>query len=1093
MRFAFSIFILLCLLSVGAASAASVTKHELGSQELIGVQNDGFVQDAAFTKTRVDTVLFGNDDGFGNALVGGTWDFDDVGSDPFQGWTSFDDTVESGVFFGRVTAQDFLDHGDPCTPMLDGTTGQLWVGIHEDYAAANDYIGGMGYENDMTQVALSPAIAIDPATDDVDISFSYFNFTEVDFDYTYIYVRCYDGGGELLDPDGEHEVDALTGELNDYGNPLTYAATVESGMLPASTASVRLELRFLSDGGWADEDGLYLTDCGPFAADNVVFTVGGNVNSYDFDIDEEGWIFERYNSPHTYMGIVGSEIYGGWLEEVGLLCNCALNGNALEFVDEDDSPFSPPGHPIGQREVSRSGKVARGIYQPPEYNQTLVTWTYFSYLPQQRGVSYRPGFRFFPYSTEINPVPHWSPRLGQDTWYWTGDDPFCIVNNRNMTTLDGVAGDPMPAAWDSMQFIYEVFSSCAAFGLPPDPDEGNSLGTPVIDDIQVKLTGSVDAPAISINTGHQFMDSFGQNFPTYLEPSDRGNSNIVRDLGSKDDPEANDWNADTAEVIGPNVSAADPLSQYFVELCFRVTHKGPRQDMVPEYHAWKNRLSGDPESEIVCVLMDSTEALGTASANKFLTYFHENDPGFDATYPDLSEMNEILPDGIFTPGTQISYHYEAYWANVPDPERFAYPNGYWEFETLPRMTLSGDDEYSVQWPCMLYIDAYNNGGEFFLEPTFNQAGIAYDKFDYLDTASNWHCPMMRSLCPTGPYNPGGFGNNGCTLEQLLGYRMIFMSTGLQSSGTMERSDWTLFGNWLNATECDFPSIRRGIIFDGDQVGSIMSVYRPEGEDLLHNMFGATLVADAYREYNDDWEFCVYLAPASNAEFEVADDISVFGNGCPNTFNYNVLGVQAGIDGAVGNLLYENMDVPAVEYAQVVRSNLSYPFNWRSVINGFSSHHLSWVGCGGGECATDSSCVVNGAALSLQPALAWITEGADAFLPWLYPCSDMAVDEDDVAHSQLRVNYLRGASPNPFRNTATIRFNLANEGNVDFAIYDVSGRMVKSLGENRFAAGDNTVQWDGTDGNGNRVGGGIFWMQMTTEDGFSSGKKMIVMR
>jgi flagellar hook capping protein FlgD len=1075
---------------VGLAGARDTTTN-LSSQKQFNTE-DGFItDDAAFTKTRVDTAYFGGDDGTGMAFEGGVWDFDTIVSDPFQGWTSFDDTVESQVFFGRVTAQDFVDHGDPCSPMFAGTVGQLWVGCHEDYANLNDFIGGMGYENSMTQVALSPEFVIDPGTDEIDISFTYFNMTEVDFDYTFIYVRSYDSGGEQIDINGEYQVDLLTGDLATYDNPLIYTGEVVAGQLPLDAATVRLELRFVSDGGWADEDGLYLTDCGPFAADDITFSVGGTSVTYNFEVDEEGWTFERYNTAVTYMGIVAYETYSNWLEEVGLLCDCALNGNALEYVDEDNSPFSPPGHPVGQREVSYSGKVYRGAYQPPTYNQVMVDWTYYSYMPETRGIHYRPGYRFYPYTTEANPVPHWSPRLGQGTWYWTGDDALCVENRRNMTTLDGVAGDPMPAAWDSMQFVYEVFSSNAAFGNPTHPEEGNSLGSPVIDDIQVLITGDVNAPAISIDTGHQFMDGYGQEFPTYLEPSDRGNVNIVRDLGSKDDPEANDWHGDTAKVIGPVVTS-DPLSQYWVELCFQVTHVGPRQDMVPEYHAWKSRLASDPETGIVCVLMDSLELTGSPSSNQFVTYFHENAPGFNAAAGDLSEANEIFPDGVFTPGTRIAYRYESYWANVPDPERYTYPNGYWEFEILPRMELSGDSDYAVQWPTALYIDAFNFGGEFFLQPTFEQAGIEYDKFDYLDTASNWHCPMQRSFNPTGPYNPGGYGNNGLTVEQLLGYRFIFMSLGSQTTGTMERTDWNLFNNWLHSTECDLPSIRRGIIFDGDQVGSVMSDWRPEGEDLMRNVFGTALVSDSYREYNDDWEFCVYLAPSSNAEFEVADDISVFGNGCPNTFSYNVLGVQPGIDGAVGNLLFENLDVPAIEFAQVVRSNTSYPYNWRSVLNGFSSHHLSWVGCGGGECATDSACIVNGAALALQPALAWITEGADSFQPWLYPCTDMAVDDDQV-HSQLKVNFLRGASPNPFRNTATIRFNLAQDGPVDFAIYDVSGRLVKSLGENRFEAGENTLQWDGTDTNGNRVGGGIFWMQMTTEDGFSSGKKMIVMR
>jgi flagellar hook assembly protein FlgD len=84
-------------------------------------------------------------------------------------------------------------------------------------------------------------------------------------------------------------------------------------------------------------------------------------------------------------------------------------------------------------------------------------------------------------------------------------------------------------------------------------------------------------------------------------------------------------------------------------------------------------------------------------------------------------------------------------------------------------------------------------------------------------------------------------------------------------------------------------------------------------------------------------------------------------------------------------------------------------------------------------------------------------------------------------------------PNPFTTSATIRFNLASAGAVDLVVYDVNGRLVKTLLSGTATAGENTVVWDGTDNANNRVEGGIFWMQMTTHDGYQSGKKMLVLR
>jgi flagellar hook capping protein FlgD len=1091
MRLGFALLAILLMVAAGNVLAADTGVQSFQLMNPNGLVDKVHELNAPFTQTRTDTVYLGGDDGNGIAFAGGIWDFDTIVTDPLQGFTSIDKTANLGDYFARVEAADFAD--DPCAPIFTGSLGQLYCGIHEDEANLRDFIGGMGYQDNMCQNAFSPIF--DYAGESLDIAFTYFNDTEVDYDYTYVYIACFDAAGVPLEAeDAEFQVDLFTGIIASYETPAAYLGHVDAGLLPVATEKVKLQLRMWADGGYSDEDGNWDSVCGPFACDDLTFTIGATPTVYDFEADEQGWTFGRCPGIGAFMGIAEAADYELWLDEVGLLCDCALNGNALECVDEDNSPFSPPGHPRGHDEELSTGPVPRGTYQPPEYNTVLCFYTDFLLLTLDRGTFYRPGYKTYPYTTEVNPIPHWSPRKGQNTWHYAGDNAVCQESGYNMSTIGGNAGDPMPVDWDSCKFVYECTCSAAAFGLEPTPDEGNTLGTPVIDDMQIALTGAANAPVIAYNdTGHGLMDGFGQMFPAYLEPSDRCNVNITRDWSPSNDSEENDWLGDSVVIAGPAVSPSDPLTQWQVEMCFKITNVGARQQMVPEYHAWKARLNGDPEVDFVCVLMDSLENGSTIYNSKFSSYFHEDEAGFDVASGDLSPENEILPDGIFTPGTSFEYYYSATWTNIPDGEAYVFPPFHAEFALLPQMRLSGDTDYSVEWPSFLYVDAFNRGVEYYVNPTLAQMGIEADKYDYLDCSSNWKGPLKRSFSATGPYNPGGYGNNGCTIEQLLGYRMIFVNTGTFTGGAMEKFDWTLFTGWLNATDCDFPNIRRGIVFDGDEVVGAMlhTEHQPEGQDFLNQVLGATQLAPNYREFVDDWEYCVYLS-GLGAAFDPLDDTSVYGNGCPNTYNYNVLGLQGGV-GAQGNLAYYNDGIGETEFAQVVRSNTDYPYNWRSILNGFSVHHLSWVGCEGDDCASDSSCVVNAAANVLMPSIDWILDGADPFDPWLYPCNDTAVEDDNITHSNLKVNFLRGASPNPFRNTATIRFSLAQEGNVDFAIYDVSGRLVKSLGEDMFEAGDNAIVWDGTDNGGNRVSGGIFWMQMNTDDGFSSGKKMIVLR
>ncbi len=1055
-------------------------------------------QGDGFTRIEPDTIYFGGDDGTGKAFEGGIWDWDTIETDPFQGWTSLDRTQNEAEYFSRVTAADFVDGGDACTPMINGTAGQLWVGIHQDEANERDFFGGMGYQNHMCQSAFSPALAINPTTDDVLITFSYFNDTEIDFDYTYVYVRCFDDTNNEI-PESEYELSIITGIIGSYQSPASYERNLAANILHAETASIKIELLMKADSGYSDEDGNWDTACGPFGVDDINIRVGTTDHAYNFDADEQGWTFSRCIGVGKFMAISDPTDYTEWLADLDLQCECALDNNALQFCDMEGSPFDPPGHPRGYDERAFSGVVARGQYQPPEYNMSLFSFTDFTFLPEDRGAFYRPGYRYYPFTSEVIPIPHWSPRMGQDRWWHSGDTPTCGENIYNLTTIMGQSGQPMPAVWDSMQIIYEVCCSSASFGEISGPDEGNNAGTPIIDDVTLGITGTIDAPVIAFgDSGHNWMDGFGQSYPTYLEPSDAGNVNICRDLSASNDQDENDWLSDSATVSGPAVISSDPLTQWQVELCFRITHVGPRQNMKPEYLAWKARLSGDPEEEYVCVLMDSLETAQGVFANQYVTYFHEDDPGFDPS-DELGEKNEILPDGVFTPGTRFIYYYASSWIHVPDSEVYEFPVGRREFEILPRMRLADGDDYSVIWPSFLYVDGFNRGVEYYVDPTMDLLSIEYDKYDYLDSSSNWKAPLARSYCATGGYNPGGYGNNGCTVEQMLGYRMILVNTGTFGVGTMEMTDWILFSQWLSNTDCEMPTVRRGIMFDGDMIATAISTdaHDPYGDDLLHQALGATLVAESYRDYAHDNEFCVYLEESPGAAYSTIGNTSVFGNGCPFEFNYNILGVEPGIDGAVGNMVFaQDSDT---DYSQIVRENHTYPSKWKSIINGFSLHHLSMVGCEGGECNVDSTCIVNGAANILLPAISWVLDNddpynpTDTFDPWLYPCTNTGVEEDPVNHGSINVNFLRGASPNPFRNSATIRFSLAEAGPVEFSIYDVSGRLVKSLGESEYEAGDNLVIWDGTSKMGNPVTGGIFWMQMSTADGFSSGKKMIVLR
>ncbi len=1046
------------------------------------------------TWSREDTVWFGNESSPGIAAVNSVWDFETPGSNGFQGCISWDAKANPGIYFGRVTASDFTSHGDPCIPMIGGSTGMLWCGIHQDEADARDFISGMGYQNDMCQRAFSPEFAIDPLTDDVDLAFDYFNHTEPGYDYTYVYVLCYDAIGDVIE---EYAVATFDAEIGSADLPAFFDEGVEvpAGALPAETVSIQVEFRMDADGNTSDEDGLWDSPCGPFGVDNIDVAIGGSAEFYDFETDAEGWTFERCASPGAHMHIVHDYEYEAWLDDLGLTCDCTLVGDAVAFVSTTCQ--NGPGLVPGLKEQFETAVIPRAGYPAPYWNSVVVKYDGFLNMPNSTGAHYRPGWRKYPFTTEVNPVPHWSKRNGQNVWYYTSS-PACGEITRNLSTM---ADGPLPVEWDSLKFIYEVYVSCDGFGTPPSVcvDEGCTGGSPVIDNIRVGITNAADAPPISWVDGGLYQDGFGQNYPTYLEPSDRCNANISYDV-SRDNTEQNDWLGDSSAVVGPLVSSE--AGRWLCEFCFQLSRLGARQQMIPEYQEWKARLDGDPEQDFVCVLIDSLQTNNNTQVwrNKFATYFHEDDPAYRGP-GDYNAQNEVLPDQVFVPGTRIDYYWRSFWFNGGAPPQDYYLLGFnplREVEFLPMMEVASGEEYTVQWPSVLYVDAFNRGAEDFMLPALEQLGIDFDKYDYADASSNWNASMKRSLGGT-VYNPGGYGNNGCTTEQLLGYRLVILNSGTFGQGAMEEPDFELFDQWLSTTDCGLADIRRGLVLDGDEICEIMADdVHGLAINFAHNVLGTTLEAIAYRDFNNDPAYCVRVEPVETALFTPADPgISLYGNGCPQEFDYNVLGVQPGVTGVTGNLDFWSYELTGddeyVDFAQVVRVNEEPGVaNWRSAVNGFSFHHLSEPSCLGEPCSNDSTCRVEGTSNLYGPLLEWMEEGATPFQKWLYPCFSTGVEQEEN-HFSGPINYLHQSRPNPFHARATVRFSMASQGHVELSVFDVSGRLVRTLLDGEAQAGENSVVWDGTDNQGRRVSGGIFWMQMTTHDGFQSGKKLLVMR
>lgn len=78
--------------------------------------------------------------------------------------------------------------------------------------------------------------------------------------------------------------------------------------------------------------------------------------------------------------------------------------------------------------------------------------------------------------------------------------------------------------------------------------------------------------------------------------------------------------------------------------------------------------------------------------------------------------------------------------------------------------------------------------------------------------------------------------------------------------------------------------------------------------------------------------------------------------------------------------------------------------------------------------------------------------------------------------RLEQNY-----PNPFNPSTTIGFVLPHESHITLSVYDIQGRLVKTLKNGTVQGGYGEVVWDGEDQSGDAVSSGVYFYRLTAGD------------
>ncbi len=84
-------------------------------------------------------------------------------------------------------------------------------------------------------------------------------------------------------------------------------------------------------------------------------------------------------------------------------------------------------------------------------------------------------------------------------------------------------------------------------------------------------------------------------------------------------------------------------------------------------------------------------------------------------------------------------------------------------------------------------------------------------------------------------------------------------------------------------------------------------------------------------------------------------------------------------------------------------------------------------------------------------------------------------------------------PNPFNPTTTIRFSIPEKPqHVKLVVYDMLGRVVQTLVDDRLSAGSHSVAWNGRDPSGVRVSSGTYFYKLEAS-GFVDTKRMLLLK
>jgi hypothetical protein len=512
--------------------------------------------------------------------------------------------------------------------------------------------------------------------------------------------------------------------------------------------------------------------------------------------------------------------------------------------------------------------------------------------------------------------------------------------------------------------------------------------------------------------------------------------------------------------------------------------------------------------------------------------------GWDGTTTTV-EGTKIIPDGLLTPGAHVQWFVRrqdfanptSVFAMLPDTSVVSPQNNegntdghrWQQFGVLPnRWNDGGFGKGGIGMACMLFFDNNDRRGNervwkgvadsigatstahlgnadgyggvpsgtsvntaaYYISNKNQQMGTAWDAYqmkasESLNTSATRIGQRLAYRAVVSTPIDDKWGRTAPTLDMLnTYYRLMLVVTGDLNSNIWgpfvdaTADDITTFTSWLATGNVASPD--RGILVIGESFVQTAFDQGPPQQSFVTDFLATTFQDPNYLLFVPDGRTFVDVKVGASVDGG-AGDIYGVNNSC--VLENDVVDVNAVVPNSSVNLEYVLPDQSLLPLGVVKQHDATNPWISQTIgvdieamrgRFGVSTGRLTWLF----NTLTNvfgSVCAVGGAA-------------------------GTPLDVPNVGDGSLFVNFMNLKNNPLVSGYATVNFGLAKDDFVQVKVFDVSGRLVRTLADRKFPAGEHVISWDGVDNAGRQLPRGVYFTQLKyRESGFELAKKLTILR